>query len=298
MRGAVLGRLSGVILILACACGLIPADAVSQEGKNPLWVVEKGEAKVYLLGSIHLMKASSYPLSDAVEEAYRNAGEIVFEADMRAMNRADTQVRLSQMGAFPAGQTLKTSVSAATYDRLMERFTKAGVPAGKMERYRPWFCGITLTMLEIRRLGYDLRHGAAQHFFARAVADGKRIGSLESLDEQFAMFSGLSPAEDEELLLQTLDDLDMAARHAESLKNAWKGGDMATMTKLLHASLNKHPMILERMISARNRAWMPGLEGRLQGKGSTLFVVGTAHLLGAQGLLKLLEDKGFSIRQL
>ncbi len=286
--------------LLAFALGgqAFSAEPGKTAAANPLWVVEKGDAKVYLFGAIHLMSEKSYPLPAAIERAYKQSAEIVFEADMRALNRPDTQVRLTQSGTYPAGQTLRDSVSPATYERVTARFAAAGLPAERMNRYRPWFCGITLTMLEIRRLGYDLQHGAEQRFFARALQDGKRIASFESLDENFAVFTGLSPDEDEETLLQTLDDLDMAKRDAEKLRNAWKNGDVPALEQLLHASLAKHPIIRERLFGERNRNWLPLIEARLKSGNSSMVVIGAAHLLGENGLLELLRKAGHKVRQL
>jgi len=294
-RSVSLAILISGLLGLSCPFAF---PASSKETANPLWVVTKGNSKVFLLGSIHLMNEGSYPMAQAIEKAYVDAGEVLFEADMRAMNRADTQARLAQLGTYPAGLTLKNSVSEGAYDRLADRFGKSGIAVGKMDRYRPWYCGIALTMLEIRKLGYDLRHGAEQHFFGRAVADGKRTSSLESLEEQFAMFSGLSPVEDEELLLQTLDDLDMVEGNLDKLRTAWRTGDVEALSALLHTSLKKHPIVLNRLFAARNQAWLPKIEARLADQRSTLVIVGAAHLLGEKGLLKLLEGRGLSVRQL
>ncbi|MGB0357018.1 MAG: TraB/GumN family protein, partial [Cytophagales bacterium] len=46
-------------------------------------------------------------------------------------------------------------------------------------------------------------------------------------------------------------------------------------------------------INNRTRAWIPGIND-LTAKGATLFVVGSGHLRGTQGLIELLTAEGYT----
>ena len=48
------------------------------------------------------------------------------------------------------------------------------------------------------------------------------------------------------------------------------------------------------LIDNRNRAWIEKIPTIMQAK-STLFTVGAGHLVGDNGLLKLLQDKGYAV---
>lgn len=294
------------VLMLACPSGnaLAQSPAAAEEkaaeppSRNPLWVIENGNSKTYLLATIQLMSAKSYPLSDAIEKAYSESEVVVFEADMRAINREDAQIRLTQGGTYSAGGSLKDNVQPSTYARFEKRCEAAGLPARQMDRFKPWFCGVTVTMLEIRKLGFDLQYGPDQYFYSRARKDGKESAYFESIDEHFRVFIGLPKKDDEQLLLQTMDALDLIKRDAAVILKQWQTGDGDGLTLKMLDSFKKRPALRQRLLSERNRKWAQQIEVRMKGGKTTLIVVGAAHALGDEGLIELLKKSGHSLRQL
>ena len=66
----------------------------------------------------------------------------------------------------------------------------------------------------------------------------------------------------------------------------------------MHEGFNDFPAMADRLLSDRNRRWIPKLEGYLQ-SGQTYFVVaGAAHMGGPEGVLALLRERGYKIEQL
>ena len=53
----------------------------------------------------------------------------------------------------------------------------------------------------------------------------------------------------------------------------------------------------DRLMSARNRAWIPVIEAALE-EGPTLAAFGALHLSGEDGVLALLERAGFALERL
>jgi uncharacterized protein YbaP (TraB family) len=62
----------------------------------------------------------------------------------------------------------------------------------------------------------------------------------------------------------------------------------------------EYPRLYQRIDVARNEAWLPVIEGRLQGPGGddTLVVVGSLHLLGPDGLIERLRADGHVVRRI
>ena len=54
---------------------------------------------------------------------------------------------------------------------------------------------------------------------------------------------------------------------------------------------------VQQMIVARNRNWLPKIQAEAAKK-PTLFAVGTAHLIGNQGLIMLLRESGYQVEPL
>jgi len=51
------------------------------------------------------------------------------------------------------------------------------------------------------------------------------------------------------------------------------------------------------MVSDRNHAWMPQIEELLSGDREAIVVVGSAHLVGEEGVVNLLREKGYTVEQ-
>ena len=79
----------------------------AEEGKHSLWKIKTETNTVYLLGSVHVLKAEHYPLAEPLEKAFVDSRTIVFEADMSAMTDPLAQLGLLSKGALPEGETLR-----------------------------------------------------------------------------------------------------------------------------------------------------------------------------------------------
>ena len=51
------------------------------------------------------------------------------------------------------------------------------------------------------------------------------------------------------------------------------------------------------MVADRNHAWMPKIEELLAGDRDAMVVVGSLHLVGEQGVVNLLREKGYAVEQ-
>jgi uncharacterized protein len=51
------------------------------------------------------------------------------------------------------------------------------------------------------------------------------------------------------------------------------------------------------IIDDRNRRWLPQIEKLLAQGDNALVVVGAAHLVGKDGVIELLRDRGYTVEQ-
>ncbi len=63
-------------------------------------------------------------------------------------------------------------------------------------------------------------------------------------------------------------------------------------------ALQKYPAAYQSLIVERNHNWMPQLEKCLARTTPCMVVVGAAHLVGPDGLLTLVQRKGYRIEQM
>ena len=115
-----------------CAVALAPATVLAR-GKHVLWTVQGKQNTVYLLGSIHVLRAGDAALSDVAERAYDDAEQLVMEIDLDDPGEADPMAMLEVMqrlALLPEGQSLR-GVLGSDYD-----VASAGAPSRRASTSR------------------------------------------------------------------------------------------------------------------------------------------------------------------
>ncbi len=288
---------AGIIMkALALFCLVIVfAGAVQAAEKKPvfLWSVKGPRGTVHLLGSVHVLKPDAYPLDSRIERAYRRSRRVVFEADMEEARSREVQQALISQGMYQDKTSLKDHISKKTYGLLEQRLNSAGIPASRFAGCKPWLCAVSLSGMELKRLGYDPGSGIDAHFSAKAKKDGKETIFFESARYQIGLLSKTLGDMQEDLLKQALKELEVIAGQSAVMMNAWKEGDTAKMESLVNISLDEYPEIRNALFTRRNSLWASHIEELMKKDGDTIIIVGAGHLVGEQGVPALLRQKGY-----
>jgi uncharacterized protein YbaP (TraB family) len=286
-------RLIGLVVALAL-CG-VPATA---SAKSFVWKVTSPKGAVlYLAGSVHLLSKDYYPLDAAFENAFNVSSTLVEELDMGEMLTPAAQMSMLQRGMLPAGQTLQSVISPETMTAVSKAITELGMPIAPLTQFKPWMLAITLQSLAWQKSGFDADLGLDKHFYDKAKAVNKRVRGLETLDFQITRFDGMTPALQDQMLRETVTELNTTKESFSHLADAWKVGDVGALESQILDDLRSQPEMYQRLLVDRNRTWLPTLES-LAGTPPAFVVVGAAHLLGTDGLLQMLQAKGYTIEQL
>ncbi len=286
------------LIVLSCATH-VKGQATDQGSgqKSFLWSIETTKNTVYLLGSIHLMKPDAYPLSSEIEKAYLDSKLIVFEADISPKQQFAALQKVGTKGFYMKGQNLSQNISAKTYVLLKQRAAKAGMSMSQFDSLKPWLCAVTLVGQELVRLGFSPQYGIDAHFFNRAKQDKKKLVFLEDLEYQFNMLARMNIREQESFLTQTLKDLAVVETMASDMVRFWKSGNAQKLNSILKTSFKRHPEIYDSLLVQRNKRWVADIEKLIMQQNNVLVIVGAAHLVGTDGVLALLRQKGYVIQQ-
>ncbi len=287
-------------LLLAQAPGLAQAQpATPAATRHCLWQVQGRSNTVHLLGSIHFLKKEFYPLAPPIEDAYKQAQVVVFEADLDQLQSPQIQMQLMAKGRYPGGETLQQHLSKETYARLQSYLAeRLGPGAGAaFDQFRPWMVAVTLMALELQKLGFDPEQGVDQYFQAKAKRDHKTIVGLETVEFQLSLFTGLSQEEGEQMLKETLDEISTFKKIMAEITEAWKTGDTAKIDTLIMDAMRGYPEVYKKLVVDRNRQWTDKIE-KLLAEGKPVFVVvGAGHLVGKDSVVSMLGKKGLEVRQ-
>ena len=295
-------RWSGLVLLLTlwwvCPAGAQPSNPAAAT-RHSLWKVEGGTNVVYLLGSFHLLKAEDYPLAPPMEAAFSNSTVVAFETDLEEMDKPETALKMMSQCALPAGQTLKEQLSPGLYEELSRHATQAGIPMMALDHLRPALAVMMIEVSALLKLGVNPEYGVDKYFFSRARKDGKTVVPLETMDFQIGLLTDFSKEEGELLVKTSLADIDNTKKDYDEMVAAWRIGDSAAMAKLLNQATQESPVIYKRLLSDRNRSWVPRVEELLRGNRKAIVIVGAGHLVGADGVVELLrKNKNLKVTQL
>jgi uncharacterized protein YbaP (TraB family) len=272
--------------------------AGSVQAESCLWKAESDHGTLYLQGSVHLLTAEDYPLAPAIEDAYADSEVLIFETDMKAMIAPETQQLILSKAILPGQQTLEDELDPEVYSMLAKKLAEAGLPAAAIQKFKPWFATMTLMLLRMQAMGLDPNLGLDQYFHRKAMADGKPEVGLESIEFQINLFDELSRGNQNGYTQHALRELEQMETMLDEMMTAWKSGDLGRLDKLTRASFEEYPEMYEKFVTARNRTWAEKLQDLSSKDKTCMVVVGTAHLSGKEGLLELLRQKGYTIKQL
>lgn len=259
-----------------------------------LWQVSGTGATHYLLGSVHMLPASAYPLPAALDRAYATAEVVVLESDLAALSKPELQ--LSLLSAALSEEGLRAEIDPATYARLGVRVRRLGLPDDVCDRLRAWFCALTLEIAGFQQAGFSPEYGIDQHFHERASDDGKTLAWLESPEDHLALFTQMPETLGPSFLQATLDAIDDADGTPDALVRSWRDGDIDFMAARVEDLRTGYPQAYARLLADRNRAWLAPLQARFRGAEPALVIVGAAHLVGPDGLVRQLRARGFDVR--
>jgi len=272
------------------AVAIAPVQAATS-----LWRIDGGQGELYLGGTLHLLRASDFPLPPAFAQAYERADRLIFETDVAALSTPAAQRRLRDRGTYDSGRALREALRPEPWSSLKAWGQRRGVSPARLERMRPQLAAVTVTLVELANLGAH-RRGVDVHFFRRALAEGKPRGHLESLEEQLEYLLTMGREDEDALIRQTLDEVDELGERVERQVAAWRSGDPSGRDAAVLAPMRrKYPDVYESLIVERNEDWMPELKRLLRTAETELVLVGVAHVVGPHGLLARLRKAGYRV---
>ncbi len=294
-------------LALVLVLALIFALALALAGRSPtgqqptsdspspspaLFVIAdpQGMARGWLFGTIHALPDGTPWRSAAIGEAADQADSLVVEV-ANLDDHAVVSQTFSQLGTSPDLPLLAARVPPAHQQRLAELVEAAGLTAAQQRRTESWAAALMLARVATEG---DPAHGADRALI-RDFA-GRRVDELEGAAGQLAIFDTLPETAQRAMLTAVIEGSDPVQAHeAARLRRAWLVGDLAVIEAASRSGMMADPSLRDALLTQRNRAWMVQIVTMLESPGRPLIAVGAAHLTGPDGLIELLEARGYRV---
>jgi uncharacterized protein YbaP (TraB family) len=279
---------------------LFMASARAVNDRALFWQVQSDTAKVYLLGSIHYADESFYPLRREIEQAFYSSGHLVVEINIDADKAQRYRELMQQKGSYQGEATIRDHISEETYRQLQHRLRRLGMPLDMVHKQKPGMLVLTLTAVQVMKMGFMPELGIDAYFLKRAVDSKKHIIELETVEQQMDIF--LNVSDGDLILRETLHSLDEADMLMMDMTRCWKRGDEACLEQILFEdAMTRYPSfirIYDDLFFRRNENMANDIKGFLEGEGTYFAVIGAGHLVGDKGIPVLLRNAGFDVGRL
>jgi len=284
---------TAVVLALVLAGGA----AAQTRGHSFLWKVQSGANVMYLAGSVHALTADAYPLNPVYQRAFDASSVLVEEIDLAEADPLAGGLGLLAKGMYTDGRTFSSAVSRETAALVAEKLKGTPLALELIQPMKPWMVTLMLEALGAQSAGLDPELGLDKHFYNLATDGRKQVIGLETVQYQIDRFDKMPDAMQEQLLRSELAEMETEKTSLRTLLTAWQSGDAAAIEKMLLMSFTDNPAAYNSLITERNRNWMPQLDACLKRSTPCFVIVGAAHIVGPQGLLALLRQRGYQIEQ-
>jgi uncharacterized protein YbaP (TraB family) len=271
--------------------------SASPVGALPLWEIQGTSNRIHLLGSIHFLRPQDFPLPEAITRALTDADVVIMELDLTALNPMTVQTVMLNKAIDPNGRGLDDFLDSRSYRRAQSLAKAVDIDLSTMQQYEPWYAALQITQMRLLQLGFDGSFGVETQILIQAIQHGKALGGLETLEAQLDSMDSLPMDAQQEFLMVTLEEAAAAEEMLDEIVDAWKSGDTAELEANLLADLDTNPQLYDQLIVQRNKNWTKSIISFTGDSRNYLIVVGALHLVGDDSVLKMLDDAGFSTRQ-
>lgn len=266
--------------------------------ETSIWKVQKNGNTVYIGGTIHLLRAGDYPLPKEYDKAYNLSQELYFETNISAMNEQQTQQLMFKMMLLDNGQTLSTVLSKSTYEKLEAYTNKYGIRLKDFKAFKPAMPALMITIAELKSIGVTMQ-GIDTFYENKALQDNKKVGELESVQKHLEYISSIGEGGNEnQMIEQSIKDLEKIKILFPQMIQAWRRGDEKKMADFFVADMKRdYPNLYDTLLVERNNNWLPKIKSMFKSKDVEFVLVGTAHLVGSDGIIEKLKKDGFKVEK-
>ncbi|MET0357425.1 MAG: TraB/GumN family protein [Cellvibrio sp.] len=282
-----------VIRILGLLAGLVFSEHLF--AKSMVYEITEGKNKIYLAGTIHLLRSQDFPPPAEFDAAYQQSQKIYFETDIQIANSPEFGQRFAHAMLLPNNTTLKDVLSAATWAELQSFSEKNQFPLSQTMMFNPAMMSLLITIHEAKKIGAG--DGVDVYYDKSARSDKKFTGELETANDVIGYMKNFDLEDPNKTIKSTLSDAEFIEKDLGKMISAWKAGDLDTLEKEMGEKMRKEtPNIHKALVVDRNQKWFPKIERMFESPEVEMVLVGSLHLPGKDGLLTSLKKAGYKVK--
>ena len=257
-----------------------------------LWKIEgngipKGS---YLFGTMHLIEKEYFIFPDKLEKLVKKSDQLVMELpglpnQLEALKLVKLEEGVTFFDFFTPEQT-DTILAWAKSELKMseEKFRKT------MGGMKPFVVVQSATQLQFigKTESYEMT------FEKLARENGIEIKGLETLEEQMSLFDDLTREQQAEMVMEGIRNSDKTMELTKTMQQVYNRQNVDSLYILIEEEGGTISEEQSEFLDKRNEKWIPKIEAMISEK-KTFIAVGAGHLGGPNGVIRLLEKRGYTL---
>ena len=270
-----------------------PAEPVSG---SSVWKITKDGNIMFLGGSIHILRENDFPLPREFDYALSESDVLVLEANIEQMQEPEIAFYFLAQMFLPGDLLLQDMLDPEIYELLVSVCIDFGLSIDDFVKFKPAIVVTMLTMMSIHEYGF-VQEGVDHYFLEKAKDNNIPTVFLESVQSQINLITTMGEGYENEFVLYSILDMENTDESLELLLTDWKTGSAIVSDASLISMKEDWPQIYKSMITDRHDAWLPQIEEFFASGQVHFIIAGLFHMHGPDGLLRTLEDLGYSVEQ-
>ena len=294
--------------VILLAVALIVGFATNIQAQILYRISGKGlESPSYIVGTYHLAPSSFADSIIGMSKAIAETNQVCGELDMMDAFKPENAARMLKAQMLPEGETLSSLFTAEQLQRLnalllevMGSNLEDEAFAAQIEKMTPVALSTNLTLIAFMKEtpSFNPMELIDNHFQTLALQNGKAVKGFETVDFQMEILFETPLDKQASDLMCTVDNFEEGQRIAKSIITAYFTQNLQQIEEVLEEESEMNCGTSEedeeKLIYNRNRNWVDMMP-EMMAEQPTLFAVGAAHLCGEKGVLKLLEEAGYTV---
>ena len=260
---------------------------IHEQADSLLWEVSGNGLKhnSYLTGTLHIMCEKDFGILPKVEKAIKSSGQLYLE-----INFNDPK-EMQAMQSMVLTETLLTeTLSAEQQDKLSHALKDTmGLSIQQVNQYS---MTALLSMMMVKAVECPDMKFLDMELSTLAVNEGKTVKALETVEEQAQFFA---KAYSNDLILEYFQHYDSYKEMFADMVEIFKAEDLNSLMEAMQDPRFSNDDVRHWLLKVRNENWIVKMP-KIMREDSTVFAVGAAHLGGEFGVIKLLQDAGYSVK--
>jgi uncharacterized protein YbaP (TraB family) len=261
----------------------------------------------YIVGTYHLAPSSFADSIPGMRQAVEQTNQVCGELDMMDAFKPENTAKLLKAQMLPEGTTLSSLLTAEQLERLnallldvMGSNLNDETFAAQMDKMTPAALSTTLSLQSYikRTESFNPMELIDNYFQMLALQNGKAIKGFETIDFQMGILFGESLEKQVNDLMCMVDHFEETDEMVNRITTAYFSQNL----KQIEDAMEEESKVEcgttdedeDRLINNRDSNWLEMMPSMMTEQ-PTLFGVGAGHLCGEKGVLKLLEDAGYTV---